>query len=166
MYCYPHFTVEETEAQGCCVIIPARELEFGPEQFGSRGCLFIHRSILHPEISAPHLPPKVIASAIPVSEFSIRDQWGKAKSTPSTAELSSRSQQAPAWTPTPQPGGQLWNGSLHIIGKWARPRPVLAASEEGASLAPGGGLPAHHFRVHASGCKQELTLAQNSPQVG
>uniref|UniRef100_A0ABI7XI02 WH2 domain-containing protein n=1 Tax=Felis catus TaxID=9685 RepID=A0ABI7XI02_FELCA len=32
-----------------------------------------------------------------------------------TTELSSRSQQAPAWTPTPQPGGQLWNGSLHII---------------------------------------------------
>ncbi|VFV26928.1 was wasl-interacting protein family [Lynx pardinus] len=32
-----------------------------------------------------------------------------------TTELSSRSQQAPAWTPTPQPGGQLRNGSLHII---------------------------------------------------
>ncbi|XP_021545222.1 WAS/WASL-interacting protein family member 3 [Neomonachus schauinslandi] len=32
-----------------------------------------------------------------------------------TTELSSRSQQAPAWTPTQQPGGQLRNGSLHII---------------------------------------------------
>ncbi|XP_021109737.1 WAS/WASL-interacting protein family member 3 isoform X2 [Heterocephalus glaber] len=32
-----------------------------------------------------------------------------------TTELSSKSQQAPAWTPTPQPGGQLRNGSLHII---------------------------------------------------
>ncbi|XP_016077732.1 PREDICTED: WAS/WASL-interacting protein family member 3 [Miniopterus natalensis] len=32
-----------------------------------------------------------------------------------TTELSSRSQQAPGWTPTPQPGGQLRNGSLHII---------------------------------------------------
>ncbi|XP_069317339.1 WAS/WASL-interacting protein family member 3 [Eulemur rufifrons] len=32
-----------------------------------------------------------------------------------TTELSSKSQQAPAWTPTQQPGGQLRNGSLHII---------------------------------------------------
>ncbi|XP_058930337.1 WAS/WASL-interacting protein family member 3 isoform X2 [Kogia breviceps] len=32
-----------------------------------------------------------------------------------TTELSSRSQQAPAWTLTQQPGGQLRNGSLHII---------------------------------------------------
>nr|XP_045364203.1 WAS/WASL-interacting protein family member 3 [Camelus bactrianus] len=32
-----------------------------------------------------------------------------------TTELSSRSQQAPAWTPTQQPGGQLRNGSLHIM---------------------------------------------------
>ncbi|KAM8770382.1 WAS/WASL-interacting protein family member 3 isoform 1-T2 [Rhynchonycteris naso] len=32
-----------------------------------------------------------------------------------TTELSSRSQQAPGWTPTQQPGGQLRNGSLHII---------------------------------------------------
>nr|XP_019581784.1 PREDICTED: WAS/WASL-interacting protein family member 3 [Rhinolophus sinicus] len=32
-----------------------------------------------------------------------------------TTELSSRSQQAPAWTPTQQPGSQLRNGSLHII---------------------------------------------------
>ncbi|XP_058579534.1 WAS/WASL-interacting protein family member 3 [Neofelis nebulosa] len=32
-----------------------------------------------------------------------------------TTELSSRSQQALAWTPTQQPGGQLRNGSLHII---------------------------------------------------
>lgn len=35
-----------------------------------------------------------------------------------TTELSSRSQQAPGWAPTPQtlqPGGQLWNGGLHII---------------------------------------------------
>ncbi|XP_035930372.2 WAS/WASL-interacting protein family member 3 isoform X3 [Halichoerus grypus] len=32
-----------------------------------------------------------------------------------TTELSSRSQQAPAWTPTQQPGGQLRNGSLRII---------------------------------------------------
>ncbi|KAB0392174.1 hypothetical protein E2I00_017818 [Balaenoptera physalus] len=32
-----------------------------------------------------------------------------------TTELSSRSQQAPAWTPTQQPGGQLRNGILHII---------------------------------------------------
>uniref|UniRef100_A0A8D1UKW2 WAS/WASL interacting protein family member 3 n=1 Tax=Sus scrofa TaxID=9823 RepID=A0A8D1UKW2_PIG len=31
-----------------------------------------------------------------------------------TTELSSRSQQAPAWTPAPLPGGQLRNGSLHI----------------------------------------------------
>ncbi|KAI5250976.1 Was/Wasl-Interacting Protein Family Member 3 [Manis pentadactyla] len=31
-----------------------------------------------------------------------------------TTELSSRSQQAPAWIP-PQPGGQLRNGSLHIM---------------------------------------------------
>nr|XP_014335488.1 PREDICTED: WAS/WASL-interacting protein family member 3 [Bos mutus] len=32
-----------------------------------------------------------------------------------TTELSSRSQQALAWTPTQQPGGQLRNGSLNII---------------------------------------------------
>ncbi|XP_064146177.1 LOW QUALITY PROTEIN: WAS/WASL-interacting protein family member 3 [Loxodonta africana] len=32
-----------------------------------------------------------------------------------TTELSSRSQQAPAWTPTQQPGSQLRNGSLHIM---------------------------------------------------
>ncbi|XP_010626666.1 WAS/WASL-interacting protein family member 3 [Fukomys damarensis] len=32
-----------------------------------------------------------------------------------TTELSSKSQQAPAWTPTPQPGSQMRNGSLHII---------------------------------------------------
>nr|XP_023495215.1 WAS/WASL-interacting protein family member 3 [Equus caballus]XP_023495216.1 WAS/WASL-interacting protein family member 3 [Equus caballus] len=32
-----------------------------------------------------------------------------------TTELSSRSQQAPAWTPTQQPSGQLRNGTLHII---------------------------------------------------
>nr|XP_020748165.1 WAS/WASL-interacting protein family member 3 [Odocoileus virginianus texanus] len=32
-----------------------------------------------------------------------------------TTELSSRSQQAPAWTPTQQPGGQLRNGNLNII---------------------------------------------------
>uniref|UniRef100_G1RYM0 WH2 domain-containing protein n=1 Tax=Nomascus leucogenys TaxID=61853 RepID=G1RYM0_NOMLE len=32
-----------------------------------------------------------------------------------TTELSSKSQQATAWTPTQQPGGQLRNGSLHII---------------------------------------------------
>ncbi|XP_023609594.1 WAS/WASL-interacting protein family member 3 isoform X2 [Myotis lucifugus] len=31
-----------------------------------------------------------------------------------TTELSSRSQQAPGWTPTPQPGGQLRNGGLHM----------------------------------------------------
>ena len=34
-----------------------------------------------------------------------------------TTELSSRSQQAPAWTQTQQPGGQLRNGILHIIGE-------------------------------------------------
>ncbi|XP_059027442.1 WAS/WASL-interacting protein family member 3 isoform X1 [Mustela lutreola] len=32
-----------------------------------------------------------------------------------TTELSSRSQQAPAWTPAQQPAGQLRNGSLHIL---------------------------------------------------
>uniref|UniRef100_A0A2K6AHL8 WAS/WASL interacting protein family member 3 n=1 Tax=Mandrillus leucophaeus TaxID=9568 RepID=A0A2K6AHL8_MANLE len=32
-----------------------------------------------------------------------------------TTELSSKSQQVTAWTPTQQPGGQLRNGSLHII---------------------------------------------------
>ncbi|KAM9077051.1 WAS/WASL-interacting protein family member 3 isoform 1-T3 [Megaptera novaeangliae] len=32
-----------------------------------------------------------------------------------TTELSSRSQQAPAWSPTQQPGGQLRNGILHIV---------------------------------------------------
>uniref|UniRef100_A0A2K5HPF6 WH2 domain-containing protein n=1 Tax=Colobus angolensis palliatus TaxID=336983 RepID=A0A2K5HPF6_COLAP len=32
-----------------------------------------------------------------------------------TTELSSKSQQATAWTPTQQSGGQLRNGSLHII---------------------------------------------------
>ncbi|PNJ47059.1 LOW QUALITY PROTEIN: WIPF3 isoform 4 [Pongo abelii] len=32
-----------------------------------------------------------------------------------TTELSSKSQQATAWTPTQQPGGQLRNGSLHVI---------------------------------------------------
>nr|XP_012303145.1 WAS/WASL-interacting protein family member 3 [Aotus nancymaae] len=32
-----------------------------------------------------------------------------------TTELSSKSQQATAWTPMQQPGGQLRNGSLHII---------------------------------------------------
>ncbi|KAF6087162.1 WAS/WASL interacting protein family member 3 [Phyllostomus discolor] len=32
-----------------------------------------------------------------------------------TTELSSRSQQVPGWTQTQQPGGQLRNGSLHII---------------------------------------------------
>ncbi|KAF7473049.1 Hypothetical predicted protein [Marmota monax] len=31
-----------------------------------------------------------------------------------TTELSSKSQQNPAWTPTQQPGGQLRNGSMHI----------------------------------------------------
>lgn len=47
-----------------------------------------------------------------------------------TTELSSRSQQAPAWTPAPLPGGQLRNGSLHITGKWGPPSATLAASEE------------------------------------
>ncbi|XP_007944635.2 WAS/WASL-interacting protein family member 3 [Orycteropus afer afer] len=32
-----------------------------------------------------------------------------------TTELSSKSQQAPAWIPTQQPGGQLRNGNLHIM---------------------------------------------------
>ena len=41
-----------------------------------------------------------------------------------TTELSSRSQQAPAWTPTQQPGGQLRNGNLNIIGEWDEKQPT------------------------------------------
>ena len=41
-----------------------------------------------------------------------------------TTELSSRSQQALAWTPTQQPGGQLRNGSLNIIGEWGKEQPT------------------------------------------
>uniref|UniRef100_A0A5F4WD97 WAS/WASL interacting protein family member 3 n=1 Tax=Callithrix jacchus TaxID=9483 RepID=A0A5F4WD97_CALJA len=48
-----------------------------------------------------------------------------------TTELSSKSQQATAWTPTQQPGGQLRNGSLHIIGR--TPGPWLQAEAVGQS---------------------------------
>ncbi|XP_048195561.1 WAS/WASL-interacting protein family member 3 isoform X2 [Perognathus longimembris pacificus] len=37
-----------------------------------------------------------------------------------TTELSSKSQQAPAWTTSQQPAGQLRNGSLHIMGAYGR----------------------------------------------
>ena len=54
-----------------------------------------------------------------------------------TTELSSRSQQIPGWTQTQQPGGQLRNGSLHIMGKRGHQLPVGRWF-----LAPSRSLPA------------------------
>ena len=115
------------------VIIPAGELGFNPKQVGSRGFPFTHSVILHPKISVPHLSQKVRASPFlhlntPRSSLS-GTSGGKLNPPPApparspTTELSSKSQQAPAWTPTQQPGGQLRNGSLHIIGKQGHCRP-------------------------------------------